>query len=245
MSSTLSTFLFELTNFLLLAGLLGWLLFKPVRTALQERQAAEKRQVDALAERTAEADRLRTDLTQRHSAFEQEMAGLRAEHLAAVDQEAAAIRAGARDAATRERDSTTRMLGHLEHAQAERLAAVVAATTRDSVERLLTSLGAPGLDAALIDSACRQVRTLDGRSLGAVLIESAQPLSADAETALRTALGDRATEADFRVVPGLGAGIRVTTAGGLVDASAAGIASQAERLLIAALTNESPEVTTP
>ena len=41
MSPTLSTFLFELTNFLLLAGLLGWLLFKPVRNALQERQASE------------------------------------------------------------------------------------------------------------------------------------------------------------------------------------------------------------
>jgi F-type H+-transporting ATPase subunit b len=245
MSSTLSTFLFELTNFLLLAGLLGWLLFKPVRTALQERQAAEKQQVDALAARTAEADRLRTDLAQRHSAFEQEMASLRAEHMAAVDLEATAIRAGARDAATRERESMTRMLGHLEHAQAERLAAVVAATTRDAVERLLTSLGAPGLEAALLDSACRQVRALDGGSLGAALIESAQPLSADAETAVRTALDHRATDAEFRVVPKLGAGIRMTTAGGLVDASAAGIASQAERLLIEALTNESPEVAIP
>ena len=245
MSATVSTFLFELTNFLLLAGLLGWLLFKPVRTALQQRQAAEKTQIATLAEQTAEADRMRADLAQRQRAFEQEMAGLRAEHLAAVDQEAAAIRAGARDAANRERESMTRMLGHLEHAQAERLAAAVAATTRDSVERLLTSLGAPGLEAALIDSACRQVRGLDGGSLGAVLIESAQPLSADAETALRAALDHRATDADFRVVPGLGAGIRMTTARGLVDASAAGIASQAERLLIETLTNESPEVAIP
>ena len=166
------------------------------------------------------------------------MADMRAEHLAAVEQEAAVIRAGARDAATRERDSMTRMLGHLERAQAERLAAAVAATTRDSVERLLTSLGAPGLEAALIDRACRQVRALDAGSLGAVLIESAQPLSADAETTLRSALDQRATSAEFRVLRRLGAGIRMTTAGGLVDASAAGIASQAERLLIEALTNE-------
>ena len=242
MSSTLSTFLFELTNFLLLVGLLGWLLFKPVRTALQERQAAQKRQVAALAEQTAETDRQRADLAQRHRAFEQEMAGLRAEHMAAVVQEAAGIRAGARDAAARERDSMTRMLGHLEQAQAERLAALVAATTRDSIERLLTSLGAPGLETALLDSACRQLRALDVKSLRAVLIESAQPLSGEARAALSTALDNRATDTDFRVVPGLGAGIRVTTAGGLVDASAAGIASQAERLLIEALTKESPEV---
>jgi len=245
MSSTLSTFLFELTNFLLLAGLLGWLLFKPVRTALQQRQAAEKTQIATLAEQTAEADRLRADLAQRQRAFEQEMEGLRAEHMAAVDQEAAAIRAGARDAANRERESMTRMLGHLEHAQAQRLAAAVAATTRDSVERLLMSLGAPGLEAALIDSACRQVRALGGGSLGTVLIESAQPLNADAEAGLRTALDHRATGAEFRIVPGLGAGVRLTTARGLVDASAAGIASQAERLLIETLTNESPEVAIP
>ena len=245
MSSTLSTFLFELTNFLLLAGLLGWLLFKPVRTTLQERQAAEKGQIAALVDQKAETERLRADLAQRQSAFEQEMASLRAEHIAAADQEATAIRADARAAANRERDSMTRMLGHLEHAQAERLATLVAATTRDSVDRLLTSLGAPGLETALIDSACRQVRALNGGSLGAVLIESAQPLSTDAETGLKSALDHRESDAEFRVVPALGAGVRLTTARGLVDASAAGIASQAERLLIEALTKESPEVTVP
>ena len=245
MSSTLSTFLFELTNFLLLAGLLGWLLFKPVRTTLLERQAAEKGQIAALVDQKAETERLRTNLAQRQSAFEQEMAGLRAEHIAAADQEATAIRADARAAANRERDSMTRMLGHLEHAQAERLATLVAATTRDSVDRLLTSLGAPGLETALIDSACREVRALDGGSLGAVLIESAQALTPDAETGLKSALDHRETDVEFRVVPALGAGVRLTTARGLVDASAAGIASQAERLLIEALTKESPEVTVP
>ena len=245
MSSTLSTFLFELTNFLLLAGLLGWLLFKPIRTTLQVRQAAEKEQIAALAEQKAETERLRADLAQRQSGFEKEMANLRAEHVAAADQEATAIRANARAAANRERESMTRMLGHLEHAQAERVAAVVAATTRDSVERLLTSLGATGLEAALMDSACRQVRALDGGTLGSVLVESAQPLTADAETGLKSALDHRETLAEFRVVPGLGAGVRLTTARGLVDASAAGIASQAERLLIEALTREASEVSAP
>lgn len=245
MSPTLTTFLFELTNFLLLAGLLGWLLFKPVRAVLQARQAAEERQADELAARAKEAERLRSDLDQRHSAFEQEMAQLRKEHLAAADQEAAATLARARDAAERERESITRMLAHLERAQVERLSAAVAAATRESVERLLTALNAPGLDAGLVQAACRQLRTLDGRALGAVLIESAQPLGADTEATVRAAMTDRATAAEFRVVPDLGAGVRITTARGLIDASAAGIAGQAERRLMDALTSESVEAATP
>ena len=173
MSPTLTTFLFELTNFLLLAGLLGWLLFKPVRAVLQARQAAEKHQADELATRTADAERLRADLEQRQRAFEQEMAKLRKEHLATADQEATAILVHARESAERERESTTRMLAHLERAQVERLSTAVAAATRESVARLLTTLNAPGLDAGLVQAACRQLLTLEGRALGAVLIEIA------------------------------------------------------------------------
>ena len=245
MSPTLTTFLFELTNFLLLAGLLGWLLFKPVRTVLQARQATEKRQADELAARAAEADRLRADLEQRLSAFEQEMARLRKEHLAAADQEAAATLAKARESAEQERGSVKRMLAHLERAQVERLSTAVAAATRQSVAGLLTVLNGPDLEAALVQAACRQLSALDGRWLGAALIESALPLGADMETAVRTAIGGRATAAEFRVVPDLGAGLRITTARGLIDASAAGIAGQAERMLIDALGSESFEAATP
>ena len=245
MSPTLTTFLFELTNFLSLAGLLGWLLFKPVRGVLQARQADETRQADELAARGAEAERLRADLEQRRSAFEREMAQLRKEHLAAASQEAAAVLIRAREAANRERDAVTRTLAHIERAQFERLSAAVAATTRDSVARLLTMLNAPELEAGLVQAACRQLRALDGRALGAALIESALPLGADAEAAVRAALNDRATAAEFRVVPDLGAGVRITTARGLIDASAAGIAGQAERMLIDALASESFEAATP
>jgi F0F1-type ATP synthase membrane subunit b/b' len=244
MSPTVTTFFFELTNFLLLALLLGWLLFKPVRSVLQARQAAEKLQAEELAARVAESDRERTDLDQRHRTFENEIAELRRRHIAAADQEAAATVARAHEAAERERDSIKRGLAQLERAQVERLSAAVAAATRESVARLLTTLNAPDLDASLAQAACRQLEGIQDSALGPVLIESARPLADSVRAAIVAALDAHAPPAEFRVVPDLGAGLRITTERGLIDASALGLARQAEGLVRDALVAESFEVTT-
>lgn len=244
MSPTVTTFLFELANFVLLAVLLGWLLFKPVRSVLQTRQAVEKRQTEELAARAAESDRQRSDLDQRHRAFEDEIAELRRKHIAAADQEAAVIVTHAHDAVERERDAVKRGLAHLEHAQVERLSAAVAAATRESIVRLLTTLNAPDLDASLAQAACRQLEGLQGSALGPVLIESARPLADSTHAAIATALRADAPSAEFRVVPDLGAGLRITTAQGLIDTSALGLARQAEGLVRDALAAESFEVAT-
>jgi hypothetical protein len=58
------------------------------------------------------------------------------------------------------------------------------------------------------------------------------------------ALNAHASAAEFRVVPDLGAGIRITTGHGLIDTSALGLARQAEGLVRDALLAESFEVTT-
>lgn len=244
MSPTVTTFLFEATNFLLLAGLLGWLLFKPVRTVLQARRAEEKRQVEALAARVAESDGQRADLDQRRRAFEEEIAGLRRSHIAAANRDAAAIVAHAHDSVQRERDLVKRGLAQLEHAQVERLSAAVAAATRASVVRLLTTLGGTDLDASLAQGACRQLEGLQGRALGPVLIESARPLADSVHAAIAAALNGHARSTEFRVVPDLGAGLRITTAHGLIDASALGLARDAEGLVRDALAAESFEVVT-
>lgn len=244
MSPTLTTFLFELVNFLVLATLLGWLLFKPVRARLQARQAADTQHADDLAARLAETDRKHAELRQREASFEDNMDKARSARLTAADEEAASILAKAREAADRERSRATRALGHLEPAELERLASAVAATSRVIVGRLLASLEAPELEAALLRAALRQVQALEVISLGAVLIESAAPLGASDRDVMTAALGTRATSLEFRVVPDLGAGVRVTTARGLVDVSAAGVAAEAERLLKLALLVDEPAATT-
>lgn len=241
MSPTLTTFLVELVNFLLLVSLVGWLLFRPVRSTLQARQAAEKRQTDELATRAAEAERLQVELERRSRTFEEDMAELRQQHVASANEEAAAIQAHAREAAARERDSVQRVLGHLERAEVGRLSAAVAAATRESVARLLTTLDVVDLETGLMRVACRQLEMLGSRPLGAVLVESPRALDGNQETAIRTAVDGHATSVEFRITPHLRAGIRVTTAQGLVDSSAIGIAAQAEAALMDAFTRQSSE----
>jgi F-type H+-transporting ATPase subunit b len=241
--ATLATFLFELVNFLLLAGLLGWLLFKPVRAMLAARQAATAKQAEEAATHLADAERLKKELQQRTAAFEQEMAETRSRRLAAAGQEADAIVARARAAAERELERGQRVKAHLEQTEIESLAVVVAEAARDAVGDLLASLGSPTLDAGLVRAACDRIATLDTPTLGAVDIDSAAPLGDDDRAALTAALKNRASSVAFHVRKELGAGLTVTTARGLVDASAAGIAAAAERRLRTALAEEEPAVT--
>jgi len=234
-SSTLTTFLFELANFLLLVVLLGWLLFKPVRRALQMRQAAERQREVALDEQEKAAAKGRAELEASRAAFDRETARLRKDRLAAVEEQAVAIVARAREAAHREQERSQRIVLHLERAQVQQLSAAIAATTREAVARLLASLQASDLDGALLRSAGRQLEAVATDSLGAVLVESAAPLDEGARATMTGATSGHASSVEFRVVPELGAGLRVTTARGLIDASAAGIAAHAERVLVTAL----------
>jgi hypothetical protein len=70
-------------------------------------------------------------------------------------------------------------------------------------------------------------------------VESACALEEEALAAIARAAGVAAGDVSHRVDPDLVAGVRVVTARGLVDASAAGLAAQAERLLVGQLDRES------
>jgi F0F1-type ATP synthase membrane subunit b/b' len=77
-SPTWSTFLFEMANFLLLAAVLGWLFFRPVRDALEKRRAGLEAEDREAAEKLAEAERLRAEAADRRSELEASLATLRA-----------------------------------------------------------------------------------------------------------------------------------------------------------------------
>jgi len=57
LSATWVTFLFEAANFLLLAAVLGWLFFRPVRDALERRRSELESEQRAATEARAEAER--------------------------------------------------------------------------------------------------------------------------------------------------------------------------------------------
>jgi len=232
-SPTVTTFLFELANFLLLAALVGWLLFKPVRAALETRQTAERQRVEALAAREQALKSAGEALEARKAAFDADTLRLRKERLDSAETEAAAIIDRARRAADRQRDLEEQMQVRLDQMQAERLSAAVAAAARTAVSKLLTDLRAPDLDRALATLACRQLEST--AAPGAVIVESADALDEPTRQAIAEAVGGRASSLDFRLLPTLGAGLRVTTSSGVIDVSAAGLAGHTERALVAAL----------
>jgi F-type H+-transporting ATPase subunit b len=230
-SPTWTTFLFETVNFLILMAVLGWLLFRPIRQALDNRRMALAKEAEEAAATRTEVERLQEEIRQRYAALEAELEQWRHNVRVAAQQEAEQLRREARAAVEREREAARHRLAHLEEAQLEHLAAAVATAAGTVVERLLRQLEGPDLERGLIRAACRELQALDGNDLGAVRVESVHPLDQQTQDEFTSVLGRAARTLEFRVSPSLGAGVRISTSRGLVDASAAGLAAFARGTL--------------
>ncbi|MCB9569114.1 MAG: hypothetical protein H6710_18185 [Myxococcales bacterium] len=231
MSPTLANFLFEAANFLVLAGALGWLLFKPVRAALdreRERHAKEEADLKALRD---EAEKLRADAADAHARLTSELDASRTEALAAAERAAAEIQAKAEKTRDERMAGLERELDALRQSQAEGLADTLGRIAATSVQRLLERVDGPSLDAALIRAASAEIGALAKGARAAPVVESARPLDAETRGLLRGALG---RDFEERSDPALGAGVRVTTSAGQIDASARSLAREAARELRAA-----------
>jgi F0F1-type ATP synthase membrane subunit b/b' len=239
LSPTVSTLLFEAANFLLLAAVLGWLFFRPVRAALEQRRSElEAAQRDAAAKR-AEAERVLADARARQARLESSLDALREQLGKQAEAEKSRLIAEAREQAQRERDALKTELAAQRRSQARARMRDVASAASAIVARLLGEIEGPELEGALLEAAQRQLAALKASgALAPVIVESTRPLGADALAALARSGGLAPAELSARVVPELVAGVRVLTARGLVDASAAGLAAEAERALVARLEAE-------
>jgi len=231
-SPVLTTFLFEAANFLVLAAVLGWLFFKPIRQALADHRADLETLAHQAAEKLAAAEQLRADVDHQRQALRDELGELRAETLALARREADKIVADARAQAQNTREAARQHLARLDETQTAALSRATAAAAGAVVERLLAQIDGPDLNDALLRVACRQLEAL---SLDAapVTVETAKPMDEASRARLDAALGKAAATATHRVVVDLAGGVRVTTNRGLVDASIAGLADFAERALLA------------
>lgn len=229
MSAPLTTFLFETGNFLLLAGGLGWLFFRPIRQALDAKRAKAAEQARQAAEKLAEADRLRAQAAAKTAELNQEMARLRDEAIAAAQTEAETIKSAARTAADRELQAARERIAGLTQTEVQRLADAVAAGCAGLVERLMSELDAGDLDRGLTRLACRQVRAIPDKLSGPIIVESARSMNSDLRTEVAAALDGH--DADFRTAPELIAGVRITTGAGLIDASGLGLATYAREAM--------------
>ena len=237
MSATLTTFLFEAVNFLVLVALLSWLFFKPVRQALAEHRARLEALSHEATQQLAAAEQTRAEAEAQRQALRDELTQLRAQTLAVAGQEAETIVARASEQAQRAKQAAQQQVARFDEMHMATLARAVAAAAGTVVGRLLTDIAGPNLHAALLCAACEQLRKL---ALDAVpvTVESAEPLSEHSRARLDEALGPAAPTALRRVVPDLGGGVRITTPRGVVDASILGLAAFAQRALTVELEHQ-------
>ena len=231
MSPTISTFLFEAVNFLLLAALLGRLFFQPVRKALEtrrERLAGQEREAD---ERLAEAHRLLGAADQRRRALDAELDALRKSARQAADREAQRLLSEAQQRIAQQQRAAREELAHRELAEVTRVSGSVAAAAGVVVEKLLAEIEAPPLETALLEAAHRQLAALPPGPLAPIRVESASELEPPERVRFVSALATPQGEPEFHVKPELIAGVRIATQQGLIDASVAGLARFAEREL--------------
>jgi F-type H+-transporting ATPase subunit b len=232
-NDSLWTFAFEIANFVALAAVLAWLFFKPVRKAIEDQQAKARRLEEDAAQKLADAKRVGEEIDSQRQALASELEAMRSKVREAAKQEAEQILAEARAHAERERATLKRDALHIERAQTAKIASAVATATHDTMQRFLQQLEGPELEQTLIKAVCRELQTFSNNSLAPVTIESATSLDNEARELVNSSLGTAAKTAVFRVVPELKGGLRISTAHGLIDASATGLANFAEQSLSA------------
>jgi F-type H+-transporting ATPase subunit b len=232
-NDSLWTFVFEIANFVALAAVLTWLLFKPVRKALEDQRAKAGRKEEEAAQKLADAERLRKDIESQHEKLATELEAMRVKAGAVAKQEAEQIVAEARAQMERERARLRREALHIEQAQTSRIARAVAIAAQSTMKRFLVQMDGPELEQTLIKAACRELGTFSNGSLAPVTVETAMSIDGDSRQLIDSALGNAAKTADFRVVPELKGGLRISTSNGLIDASITGLANFAEQSLAA------------
>ena len=238
MSPSLTTFLFEAANFLLLAAVLGWAFFRPVQDAIERRRAALETERRDCERARADVEQQLAEAEARRREVEASLAPLRAEARREADRQAAAILESARIQAAEEHGRLEADLAALRRENARTLARDAAEAAGTIVARLLAEIDGPDLDAALARAACDRLAALpDAKRAGPVDVETARPLDVETRARLAEALGPGVTVHD-RVVPELGAGLRIVTHAGLVEASASGLAAWVERELLARIAPE-------
>lgn len=228
MSPALANLLFEAANFVLLAAALGWVLFKPVRRALdaeRERYAAEQQKSERLR---AEAESLAEQTRHTTQEAEHDIEQRRQQILNAANREASEIVEEARRSERAQRQALEREFETARSSEVAELASLMGSVAAGAVRQLLEAVQGPSIDTALVRAACEELEALPVEARRSAQVESARALDAEAKEVLFGALGGAFTE---RVVPELGAGVRVTTIAGQVDATAVSLARHAARIV--------------
>lgn len=231
MGDSLWTFAFEIANFVMLAALLSWFFFKPVRKAI-EKQQNDVHQIEEQAKsKLAYAETLENELNQQRQSVTQELEHMRLSARASASEESERILANARAEVDRELDQIRIKALQIDQAQARHLAQFIAIKTTVAINKLLADINGPKLESALISAAVRQLETFSGEMLAPVSVASATELEDTVKQQLCAAVGQPINAVAFHVLPELIGGVRISTAQGLIDASISGLSRYTEQEL--------------
>ena len=233
MSPASANLVFEAANFVLLFLGLGYVLFRPVRRALDAERERLKTQQAEFERWQHEAQAAEARANELRASAERDASTERTRLLEVARHEADALLEAARRQRQAEHAALATELDAQRAANATRAADGVARIAAASVRSLLDSLDGPALDLALLRAACVQLAALPELTRHSARVESARPLNTEAATLLTATLG---TACVPRIVPALGAGVRITTDSGQIDATARALSLQAARAIEAANT---------
>ena len=224
MSATVANFLFEAANLIGLVAVLAWLFVKPLRGALDAEVARRAEAEKAAATKSTEAERLAARAHDEQGRFAQESERQRKEILDSARKEVETMRADAERARAARAAQLARDAQAEAREQGAAIADAAAVVVAQTVERLLAAIDGPALDGALVRAASERLRALGAEARRGATVESAHELDPASRKVLDDTLGDGWS---LRLVRELGAGVRVTTRVGQIDASARAIAREA------------------
>ena len=231
MDETLTTFLYELANFVVFALLLGWIFVKPIRKLLDEQAARDAKLEQTAQQHLAEAAELRQQLLDDRQNFNQEMAHQRDAMLSETKQEATNLLDKANQTIKAQREHLSREALQIQHQQLTNLAKIVASSSQQAVENLLKQIHGPSLEGALIEAACQQLKQSPPSGDEKVTVETAAEIDEPTRQKIAQAAGLVSSNGaiQYRVDPELIGGLRVKTSGGVIDSSIAALSSYAEQ----------------
>jgi len=233
-----STIVFQIINFAVLALLLNRFLFQPVLRRAAERAAEKERLLKELAEEKESASSLRADLEQRLANGDQEAGAIVAQGREQAERERQELLAQARTEAeqlfARAQADATRLTQQAVDEFHERLLEAVLEVSGNLINRVAPPELHEGLVNRLSERIWEMGRTemqrveAFRRSLGerepVAYVTSALKLSVEQQGQLArtlTALADRHVNMDLRIDPELAAGVRVRLGDMVVDNSLA------------------------
>ena len=233
MSESLVTFVYELANFVIFVGLLGWLFMKPVRVFLDEQAQRNADAQQQARQNLAESESLREQLSQQRAQFALKAEQQRQSILQESRREAQVLMDEAKQQIADQQEQLRREAKKIQQGQLAAMSDMIATATSHAVSHLLSQIDGPPLESALVDSACRQLRENRPDPQVRIVIECVTEPGEELRQQVAQSAGLASPDANLqcRVVHDLIGGIRIQTSLGMIDHSIAGLSQFVEQVL--------------